>query len=524
MIDLLILHPRMMMNLSSLLSNGPLTIASYLHSRGFGVRVIDDNSQYKQYSTNDYLEVVNRHNPLVVGIGINVLNAFHGYNLLRDIRSVKERTLIIGGGMHSYDSSLEMLSQGFDIVFKGEAELSLPKFLTLLRQYEKGRGGRVLLEDPLFRVELEKIPGLLYKANDQIKDTGNPSLLNDLDELPFLDHNLVNLSDYIRGEYDFNSVTNFMNFQRGCPFSCIYCKADFMGGKIRHNSPTYMFAQLQALYSQYGLKQYYLTDSNFPLDKNRMYEFCQLMVQSGLSREITLWCQTSVTIPLSSEDLEMLHDAGFTVISVGVERFDSSFRKYMNKAGTSDQALEIIKRINKSGIKTNINILINFPQDTLETLDMEAIHIEKALPYVDYYTVNYLVPLPGTMLFKGNSNSHRWYLNPDIVNKVTSYYDLAFNVTTPGVEFNLFNLSRKSLTGMRKFKEKYYSKSLLHSNRSTIFMLLFIVEMLLAKLSYVIYRISPKAEDRIFAPLKFIRKSWAKAFLVKQFHKRSGNH
>jgi len=54
-IDLLVLHTRMMSIYSSLLTNGPLTITSFVNSNGYTARLIDDNSQYKSYSDDDFL-------------------------------------------------------------------------------------------------------------------------------------------------------------------------------------------------------------------------------------------------------------------------------------------------------------------------------------------------------------------------------------------------------------------------------------------------------------------------------------
>jgi len=336
--------------------------------------------------------------------------------------------------------------------------------------------------------------------------------LQDLDQVGFLDHTVANLNDFIRNKYDHYGVTNILNFQRGCPFRCIYCKASFMDS-IRHNSATFMYDQLVDLYDKYGLDQFNITDANFPLDKNRMGEFCNLMVSSGLSKSIKLWCQTSVSIPLANEDIELLSDAGFTMISIGVERFDTGFRKYMNKAGTAEQAIGLIKKIIEKNIKTNINSLINFPIETKDTIEREASYMEEALPMIDFFGINYLVPLPGTAIYDLNGINKTWHMNKQIASKIVSYYDLAFNVTTPGLEFNIFGLSSDIVTSMRKFKEKYYKKSISHIHKSKFFKLLLELDLIAGRISYVIYRLSPTIEDILFKPLKYFRIIGAKMIM-----------
>ncbi len=515
--DILIFNPRMMMISSSLMSSGPITIASYIKQKGIDVKLIDDNSQYRKYKASQLTELIRHEKPLYIAIGLNVLNAFNGYSLLKYIRSNFNDLIIIGGGLYSYDMAREMAQEGFDIVVKGEAEISLVSLLKALMKNNLVNRHELFGNESIF-YEINTIPGLLFKKNNDIIDTGETRILLDLDQIGFLDHSVANLNDFIRNKYDHYGVTNTLNFQRGCPFRCIYCKAHFMEN-LRHNSATFMHGQLVDLYDRYGLDQFNISDANFPLDKNRMHKFCNLMISSGLSKSIKLWCQTSVSIPLANEEIELLSDAGFTMISIGVERFDTRFRKYMNKAGTAEQAIELLGKIKEKKIKTNINSLINFPIETEETIEREALYMEKALPAVDYCGINYLVPLPGTNIYDSSSNK-KWYLNQRIVTKIVSYYDLAFNITTPGLEFNLFNLSSNVVIALRRFKENYYKKSISQINKSKIFKLLLAADLFVGKISYSIYRFSPSIEDFIFKPLKYFRIIGAKMIMNKYIMKK----
>lgn len=512
--DLMIFNPRMTMISSSLISNGPIAIASYIEAHGFNVSVIDDNSQYRKYSNQEYFDLINSHNPLVVGLGMNTLNAYTSYRLFRDIRNKFSDQIIVSGGLHSYDSAHEMAGHTFDVIFKGEAEIALFKFLQVLKKHNATHG-RKLFDDSDFIDDLKKIPGILFREKKDLIDTGPSTLITNMDELPLINHELANLSDYIRWKYDHYGVTNCLNFQRGCPYQCTYCKAGFMSGRIRANSALYIFKQIQSLHEKYGIDQFNIQDANFPIDKKRLKEFCNLMISSDISKKIKFWCQTSVTVPLNDEYLDMLKDAGVSMISVGVERFDDDFRKLMNKAGTGEQAFKIIKRIKKHKIKTNVNILVNFPEETKETIARETNMLEKALPYIDYYGVNYLIPLPGTGIYKKKDMSHTWYLQDEIINKSISYYDIAYNVTTAGLEFNVFNLPRDVTKSLRLFKERFYRKSILRINRSLIFKFAFYADMLVARLSFYTYSVSPKLEGALFALPKFIRVKGAKYFMNK---------
>lgn len=518
--DLLLLIPRTMMLQKPFLSIGTLGLASYLSSKGYDVKIIDDNTIYKKYKYSELLELINRYNPKIIGISINVLNTCGSYRLLERIRGTFPDKIIIAGGLHTYASEDEIIEYDFDIVFKGESEISLLKFMELIT-----KSGVTVERNLLLREEiidgLKKIGGILFRTDNGIIDTGAYSIITDLDEFPYLDHELANIDDFIRFKNDYYSVVNLVNFQRGCPYQCIYCKSSFMARKLRNNSAHYMFNQILKLHEKYGINQIDIQDANFPIDRNRMKKFCILMIKSGLSKRIRIWMQTSGAIDLSSEELKKLYDAGIVMICIGVERFDDGLRKYMKKNGKGKKVMSLIKKIHHHGIKTNMNILLNFPIETKKVLERKANYLEMMLPYVDYFSVIYLIPIPGTELYDKDSSYHKWYLKPHIYNKAVSFYDMSYDIGTVGLEFNLFDLPDEMVKELRHFKEKFYKKNVSSLDRSFLFKTAFIANMFLARLSFYVYRGSPRLEKVVFAPLKKIWTIGFKIFKQKFYYKVS---
>ena len=75
-----------------------------------------------------------------------------------------------------------------------------------------------LLVNEKFLEALRSIPGLVVNRKGELAKTGPYEILKNLDELPFVNHDLMNLDDFIRVPSDHLRVTNLVNFQRGCPF------------------------------------------------------------------------------------------------------------------------------------------------------------------------------------------------------------------------------------------------------------------------------------------------------------------
>ena len=233
-----------------------------------------------------------------------------------------------------------------------------------------------------------------------------------------------------------------------------------MGGSVRNNTPDFMIRSIRHIHEKYGQTHFQLSDSNFTINRTRTIEFCNKMISSGLSKKINFWIQTSISKKLRDDDLELLKKAGLARISFGVERFTPEFRENMKKNGTREEVFECLRRITEKGIKTEINILINFPHETKKSLEIESDYLLQALKYVDFFRIHYLIPIPGTEIFENKKVKTKWYLNEKINFKKTSYYDLAFNITSPGLEFNLFDLPPEVVKANRNFKEKFYIKSL----------------------------------------------------------------
>ena len=124
-VDLLILVPRMMMLKNQFLSVGTLELASYIAPKGYDVKVIDDNAMYKKYSNSELLETIHSYHPKIIGISINVLNAYGSYELLKQIRQHFPHKIIIAGGLHTYASADEIITYDFDVVAaRGETFVS----------------------------------------------------------------------------------------------------------------------------------------------------------------------------------------------------------------------------------------------------------------------------------------------------------------------------------------------------------------------------------------------------------------
>ena len=499
--DLLIINAKRMWSQDrSSLGYGAITIATYLHSKGHKVFLLDDNSQYRNYSFEDYCRFIEDKHPKMVGFSVTALNAAKSYDLARSLKNRYPNLFLIAGGFHSCDAGDEIVEQGFDIVFRGEAEISCDKFLNIIKGHITKFNIPVKKKRDLIE-KMSQIPGLLFNQDGGIVNTGNPTVLENLDEIPFINFDIFNLNDFVKKKSDHHNVTNVVISQRGCPFRCNFCKSEILPNIVRGASAKHVFEELKYRYEKFGIDLFRIEDANFTIMRKKMHDFCELMISSGMSKKISLWIQSGVTIRLSSAELNQMRKANIVVFGIGVERFDNECRKKMRKAGSGEVALEFVRKVYESGIKTNLSILLNTPFESNETLERESILMSNALPFVSFFHIAFIMPFPGTEYYKKESKHYEWYLNKSMMDYNISYYENAYVITTPALHYNPFEHSAEIMTKILAFNERFHKSGGLRFSSSLVYKVCFRADLFLAKGSFYLNKISVKLERAIFAPI-----------------------
>lgn len=469
------------------------------------VRIIDNNSKYKKYSRRDILKAIDKFKPDIIGFNISAFNIFQTKETITEILRVRPEICLIAGGIHSYEKPEEIVALGIHVVTIGDAELTIIPLLKELIRYSSKRE-KFQLSHQLIK-ELEQIPGLCFlkTKNNVIERTGNPQLCNNLDDLPFVDFDLFNLDDYLKIDGDHRYITNNIATQRGCPFNCTFCQIGSGVGlrEYRENSPEYKIKYLEYLHKKYSNTHFKFHDNNFTLNKKKTFEFCELMVKSGLNKKITYSIITNVALPFDEELLSALKESGCTEMSIGVERLTKTSLELVNKNKDYERMIENISLATKYSFFVQVNCLIGMPFDNPEILAQEKELFIRILHKVNWLATALLVPLPGTKIYK-DTDSKKWYLKKKFAYWNPSFYHTVYFYISPAYDENFFNLSPETMQAIRDFKEFFYKLSIKKLNNKLVSVAFAIVQVL-ARISYITYHISPRLEQIIFAIPKRVR-------------------
>lgn len=315
------------------------------------------------------------------------------------IKGMNKNVKVFVGGTNARAIYERFLTTGyFDGVCLTEGEVTFPK---------------VVLEG------IDYIPGWAYIRDGEIivNKTTDKCFEKNLDDLPVPSWNkLLNRYDVRDVTAQKDELSSAILTSRGCRFHCAYChisgkKKDI--GKLRLHSLDRTLLEIKEL-KKLGIKRIYFEDDSLLSNKKRTRELFTAIQKEGLkflgingvnlidffdkSQEIDgKWV---IDIPF----IQMLYNAGFYQMAFPLE---SGSQRIIDKYCSGKIRLNkmdivaLMKVMNVIGIKTPVNIIIGFPDETEEEIQ-GTIELGKKLSkagaiYVSFF---FATPYPGTELYK----------------------------------------------------------------------------------------------------------------------------
>ena len=262
----------------------------------------------------------------------------------RLIKRIDEKCLIVVGGPYANAKGESLLRENRFIDFSvlNEGEITFSKLVKCLENNE----------------ELHDIKGIIYRKGGNIIKNPQGDFIGDLDKIPCPAYDMTDDPRYNQRYYEYldkdkrypdavqvrpKAMTIFTS--RGCPYNCIYCHNIF-GKHFRARSAGHVWEEMKLLYNDYGVKQFFIWDDIFNLDKERAYKICDLIIKSGY--DIKLAFPNGLRGDLMDRDLIFkLKEAGTFFITYAIETGSPRLQKFIKK----NMNLEKLKEINYSNLK-----------------------------------------------------------------------------------------------------------------------------------------------------------------------------
>jgi len=365
---------------------GLLSLAAWLDQHGHETKVHDcyafpgrDDSIYA------YLK---EECPDFVGISTTTSSFLDGVRLAKAAKEILPSVQVVFGGVH-VSALRDQLLRDYPVIdygVVGEGEETLRELVE-----SDGAG-------------LRSIEGLIFREKGEVVFNGMRTRLLDMDTLPFPAYEkLQGFPDsYLLPIFSYpKAPSTTVITSRGCPYTCSYCDRSVFGRSYRYNSPEYMVRYLTYLQENFNIKHVNIYDDTFTLKRQRMIDFCELKIKSGL--KMTFNCAAR-TEQLDQEMLKLLKRSGCWMISLGIETGDPELlkrhRSYLPNAELEhplENIRQMVKLIKREGIRVKGLFMLGLPGETEESIKKSAEYI-LALP-LDDMNISKLTPFPGAPMY-----------------------------------------------------------------------------------------------------------------------------
>ncbi|MGZ4886065.1 MAG: B12-binding domain-containing radical SAM protein, partial [Halobacteriota archaeon] len=285
-------------------------IGAFLRESDHRVSIIDAESE--RLNEAQILERVNRAD--LVGITTTAPTYNSALELTNRIKQSNNNATVVLGGPQATFLDRECLQRSAaDAVVRGEGEITM---LDIATSIESGA--------------INDVEGITVREGDTIIRNPDRKLIPDLDDIPFPARDLLPMEKY--------SPVNSTGIvsSRGCPFRCIFCASSKLyDKKFRSRSAQNVFQEVEQLVHQ-GYANVTMLDDNFILNKERAFEFADLVEESNLKFE---WSCTGRVDFIDEDLLQRLREVGCNGLFFGVESASNDTLKLIKKGFTTDQVI-----------------------------------------------------------------------------------------------------------------------------------------------------------------------------------------
>jgi len=248
---------------------------------------------------------------------------------MRDFHSLIKKAVQLGkkvavGGPYPTSVPQDALDSGAHYLILDEGEMTIPQFIEALNQGQ---------EQGIFR-SLEK---------------------PDVTQSPMPRFDLLQRDAYFMMA---------IQFSRGCPFSCEFCDIiSLYGRKPRTKEPSQAIAELQKLYDLGWRGSLFIVDDNFIGNQRNVKRFLRELIPWVKQHNYPFTFMTEASVNLAEDDelLDLMNQAGFYAVFLGIETPDQDSLKVTHKLqNTRHPLVEACRKINEAGMLIYAGFILGF--------------------------------------------------------------------------------------------------------------------------------------------------------------------
>jgi len=327
---------------------GVLSLMTMLENNNFKT-ILYDNTILRLNNESFFNMILNENSDSnIFCFSLNCINIFKAKDLVVRLKKHNENFIFIAGGPH-----VTLFEQDcypfFDYYVKGEGEYVL---LDLIKS---------------------------ISINVFVTKTISGDRIKELDDLPIINRDLININNYDRKSTLFlgKKVDNILS-SRGCSFNCKFCNTvELWNRKFYAHSAQRLIDEIKLLIEKYGTEVVYIRDDNFVNNRKRVIEFCSLLEKNNIHIEFQTYARIDL---IDDELLKIMREAGFISLFFGIESGSDNTLKYIRKKYNRKAIYKGFDLIRKYDFKISTGFLFGFPYETKEDIDITIQTIKDIQP------------------------------------------------------------------------------------------------------------------------------------------------
>jgi radical SAM superfamily enzyme YgiQ (UPF0313 family) len=310
------------------------------------------------------------------------------------------------------DMNVTMLTQKdldwAECVFVGGMVIQRDSARSVIRRCKEA-GLRVVAGGPLFTAEHEQFEEVDHFVLNEAEIT-LPPFLRDLEEdTPRRVYETDAYADVERTPvplWELALIKKYagmsIQFSRGCPFNCEFCNVTALfGHKTRVKTADQILRELDCLYGLGWRSNVFFVDDNFIGNKRYLKETLlpALIEWRKGKRGIPFNTEASVNLADDEELMEMMVEAGFDSVFIGIETPDEESLAECNKRqNTNRDLVDCVRRIQRAGLQVQGGFIVGFDHDGPSIFQKQIDFIQNS--GIVTAMVGMLQAPPGTRLYE----------------------------------------------------------------------------------------------------------------------------
>ncbi|MFN8321346.1 MAG: radical SAM protein [Chitinophagales bacterium] len=399
-------------------------LAGYLRKHTeFSIQIID--AKLERLSFEDVLQRLIHFNPNVIGYTAYTNEIKPAAYMAALAKRHLPHVVNVIGGVHVTALPKETLLEfnSFDIGVVGEGEMTFYELCSAIYSGDS----------------YSRIKGVVYREDTELKQNPPRQRIADQDSIPFPAWDLLPAAE-----------TYYVQSERGCPFSCIFCMNP--NGKVaRKRSVQNMMDELNWIIKEFKPKRISFGDELFSVDMPRTRQLLDAMIENRIGEEVAWDVQTHVHF-VDAAMFEQFKKANVERVELGIETGDEESLRKMGKGTNLEKIMAACDAAKAEGVKIGTFFLLGQPNESMKSIAATvnlAIKLNPDLPMFGLMT-----PYPGTEVAKMAAKGEGGY------KLLTTNWDEYNKQIGGAMEFA--NLTRRQIEWIQI---KAYVKVYLYNNR-----------------------------------------------------------